>query len=69
MIKATIDPARSAKDKKDIRGILEFTKVDLAAVKGQAKKRQHPASVRRFGFEGLNPCFATLSSGCVLVVF
>jgi hypothetical protein len=38
MIKATLSPERSAKDKDDIRAILEFTPVDLEAVKRQAKK-------------------------------
>ncbi|MCL5877270.1 MAG: hypothetical protein M1540_05610 [Candidatus Bathyarchaeota archaeon] len=38
MIKATVPPERSAKDKKDIKAILQFTKVDLAKVKMQAKK-------------------------------
>ena len=38
MIKATLPPERSAKDKKDIKAILQFTKVNLKAVKKQAKK-------------------------------
>ncbi len=38
MIKVTIPPERSAKDKKDIQAILNFTKVDLEKVKKQAKK-------------------------------
>ena len=38
MIKATVPPERSAKDKKDIKALLQFTKVDLAKVKMQAKK-------------------------------
>ena len=38
MIKATLPPERSAKDKKDVIGILKFTKVNLEAVKNQAKK-------------------------------
>ncbi len=38
MIKATLPPERSAKDKTDIRGILKFTKINLEAVKRQAEK-------------------------------
>ena len=38
MIKATLSAEAQTKDKKDIRGILKFTKVDLEAVKRQAKK-------------------------------
>jgi hypothetical protein len=38
MIKATLSPERSAKDKDDIRAILEFTQVDFKAVKSKAKK-------------------------------
>ena len=38
MIKATIPPERATKDKEDIQSILAFTKVDLEAVKRQAKK-------------------------------
>jgi hypothetical protein len=38
MIKVTLDPERSTKDKEDIRAVLAFTKVDLAAIKKQAKK-------------------------------
>ena len=38
MIKATLSPERSAKDKKDIKGILKFTRVNLEAVKRQAEK-------------------------------
>lgn len=51
MIKATLPPERSAKDKKDIWGILKFTKVDLEAVKRQAKK-DHTLEV--FDALGLN---------------
>ena len=38
MIKATMPPERSAKDKTDIKGILKFTRVNLEAVKRQAEK-------------------------------
>ncbi len=38
MIKATLPPERSAKDKKDIQAMLKFTKVDLGAVKKLAKE-------------------------------
>ncbi len=38
IIKATIPPERSAKDKRDINAIIQFTAVDLPAVKKQAKK-------------------------------
>ena len=38
MIKATLPPERSAKDRDDIKAILAFTKVDIAAVKKQARK-------------------------------
>lgn len=38
MIKATIPPERSAKDKRDINAILQFTAVDLSVVKKQAKR-------------------------------
>jgi hypothetical protein len=38
MIKSTVSPQTQAKDKKDIEGILKFTKVDLNTVKKQAKK-------------------------------
>jgi len=38
MIKATLPPERSAKDKADIKAILKFTSVNLAAVKKQAKE-------------------------------
>jgi hypothetical protein len=38
MIKATIPPERSVKDRLDIKAILQFTAVDLSAVKKQAKK-------------------------------
>ena len=38
MIKATLPRERATKDEQDIRAILAFTKVDLEAVKKQAKK-------------------------------
>ena len=38
MIKATLSPERSAKDKADIKAILKFTHVNLGAVKRQAQK-------------------------------
>ena len=38
MIKATLPPERSAKDKHDVKSILEFTKVNLEAIKKQAQK-------------------------------
>ena len=38
MIKATLSPEHSAKDKTDVKAILKFTKVNLDAVKRQAKK-------------------------------
>ena len=38
MIKATLSPERSAKDKTDIKAILKFTRVNLETVKKQAKK-------------------------------
>jgi hypothetical protein len=38
MIKDTLPPERSAKDKTDVKSILEFTKVDVEAVKQQARK-------------------------------
>jgi hypothetical protein len=38
MIKATLSPERSAKDKADVKAVLAFTKVDLEAVKKQARK-------------------------------
>jgi hypothetical protein len=38
MIKVTLDPERSAKDKEDIKAVLAFTKVDLAMVTKLAKK-------------------------------
>ena len=38
MIKATMPPERSVKDKEDVKAILAFTKVDLAAVKKQARE-------------------------------
>lgn len=38
MIKDTLSPETEAKDKKDIQGILKFSKVDLEAIKIQAKK-------------------------------
>jgi hypothetical protein len=33
MIKATLSPERSAKDKRDIYAVLKFTDIDLSAVK------------------------------------
>jgi len=38
MIKATLPRERAAKDEEDVKAILAFTRVDLAAVKKQAKK-------------------------------
>jgi hypothetical protein len=38
MIKATVPRERAAKDEQDVKAILAFTKVDLDAVKRQAKK-------------------------------
>jgi hypothetical protein len=38
MIKATVPPERTAKDKTDVKSILAFTKVDIEAVKRQARK-------------------------------
>jgi hypothetical protein len=38
MIKVTLPPERSVKDKKDIEAVLKFTKVDLKIVESQAKK-------------------------------
>ena len=38
MIKATVPPERTAKDKADVKSILAFTKVDIEAVKRQACK-------------------------------
>jgi hypothetical protein len=38
MIKATIPPERTAKDKSDIKSILAFTEVDIEAIKRQARK-------------------------------
>lgn len=38
MIKATVPPERTAKDKADVKSILAFTKVDIEAVKRQASK-------------------------------
>jgi hypothetical protein len=38
MIKATVPRERAVKDEEDVKAILEFTKVDLEAVKKQAKK-------------------------------
>ncbi len=38
MMKATMNPERSMKDKQDIRAILNFTKVNLDAVKRKAKR-------------------------------
>lgn len=38
MIKATISPERSVKDREDVKAVLAFTKVDVASVKKQAQK-------------------------------
>jgi hypothetical protein len=38
MIKATLPPERSVKDKEDIKGILTFTKVNEATLRKQAQK-------------------------------
>jgi len=38
MIKATLPPERASKDKADIKAILAFTKLNIAAVKKQAQK-------------------------------
>jgi hypothetical protein len=38
MIKATKPRERALKDEEDVKAILEFTKVDLEAVKKQAKQ-------------------------------
>jgi len=38
MIKATVPPERTAKDKADVKSILAFTKVDIESVKRQARK-------------------------------
>lgn len=38
MIKATLSPERAVKDKEDIKAIVAFTKVNVAAIKKQAKK-------------------------------
>jgi hypothetical protein len=38
MIKATLPPERSVKDKEDVKSILAFTKVNLGAIKKQAQK-------------------------------
>jgi len=38
MIKATVPRERALKDEEDVRAILEFTRVDVEAVKKQAKK-------------------------------
>jgi hypothetical protein len=38
MVKATVPRERAVKDKEDIRAILKFTKVDVEAVKKQARK-------------------------------
>lgn len=38
MIKVTLPPERAIKDKDDVKAILAFTKVDIEAVKKQAKK-------------------------------
>jgi hypothetical protein len=38
MIKATVPRERALKDEEDVRAILEFTRVDVEAVKKQAKR-------------------------------
>ncbi len=38
MIKATLPPERTIKDKEDVKAILAFTRVDIEAVKKQARK-------------------------------
>ena len=38
MIKATLPPERSAKDKEDVKAVLAFAKVNVTAVKKQAKR-------------------------------
>jgi hypothetical protein len=38
MIKATVPRERAVKDEEDVKAILEFTKVDVEAVKRQAKR-------------------------------
>jgi len=38
MIKATLPPERSSKDKEDVKAVLAFTNVNVTAVKKQAKK-------------------------------
>jgi len=38
MIKATLPPERSAKDKEDVKAVLAFTSVNVTAVKKQAQK-------------------------------
>jgi hypothetical protein len=38
MIKATVPRERALKDEEDVKAILEFTEVDVEAVKKQAKK-------------------------------
>jgi hypothetical protein len=38
MIKATKPRSRAMKDEEDVKAILEFTEVDLEAVKEQAKR-------------------------------
>jgi hypothetical protein len=38
MIKATVPRERAIKDEEDVKAVLAFTKVDLAAVKKQAKR-------------------------------
>jgi hypothetical protein len=38
MIRATMPPERAAKDEEDVRAVLAFTTIDLAAVKKQAKQ-------------------------------
>jgi hypothetical protein len=38
MIKATVPRERAVKDEEDVKAILQFTKVDMEAVKKQAKR-------------------------------
>jgi hypothetical protein len=38
MVKATVPRERAVKDEEDVKAVLAFTKVDLDAVKRQAKK-------------------------------
>jgi len=40
MIKATIPKERALKDEDDVKAILKFTKVDINAIKKQAKRNK-----------------------------